>query len=285
MIPDTAYCGSKATLQDRPSKRIRSCIAAVIPTFRAGATIASVVDGIGPEVDSIYVVDDSCPELSGDRAIRDCPDPRLVVLRNGVNLGVGGAMKQGYRRAIADGADIVVKLDADGQMDPRHIPRLIAPLLAGAGDYSKGNRFAPAARMPPGSCPQALKTMPLSRFVANRALRLVHGLATGYWSIRDPANGYTAIRADVLARLDQDGLADCFFFETDMLFRLRLAGANIVEVPLPALYLGGPSTLSLTRVAPRFAWLMARRALQRARAGILDRPERRDPNLMPTDVR
>src|SRR4051812_43443787 len=149
-------------------------VAVVIPTFRATGTIASVLGGIGPEVDRIYVVDDGCPEGSGERAMRDNRDPRLVVLHNRRNLGVGGAMKHGYRRALADGADIIVKLDADGQMDPRHIGGLIAPILSGGADYAKGNRFAPAALMPPGTPRTALRQMPLARRAGNMALSVLH---------------------------------------------------------------------------------------------------------------
>jgi glycosyltransferase involved in cell wall biosynthesis len=241
-------------------------VAVVIPSFRASTTIGSVLSAIGPEVDSIYVIDDACPDSSGERALLDCRDARLRVLRNGRNLGVGGAVKRGYRHAVADGADIVVKVDADGQMDPGHIPELIAPIVAGEADYAKGNRFAPANRMPPGSCPRALAAMPPSRWLANRALSLSHWLATGYRGIGDPANGYTAIHSTALKRIGIEALADCFFFETDMLFRLHLAGAVVVDVPLPARYPGGVSNLSLRRVAPRFARLIATRWFQRVRA-------------------
>ena len=241
-------------------------VAVVIPCFRAGATIGNVLRGIGPEVSAIYVVDDDCPEASGERALRECPDPRLTVLRNARNLGVGGAMKHGYRRALADGAGIVVKLDADGQMDPAHILRLIAPLRDGTADYAKGNRFAPAALMPPGAAVRALGGMPRRRQLANRGLSLVHGLATGYWRVADPANGYTAIDARMLAAIGIEALADCFFFETDMLHRLNLAGARVAEVPLPASYPGTGTTLSLSRAAPRFARLIARRTVERLRA-------------------
>jgi len=241
-------------------------VAVVIPSFRASATIGAVLRGVGPLVGAIYVVDDGCPDATGERALRECDDPRLTVLRNGRNLGVGGAMKHGYRRALADGADIIVKLDADGQMDPAHISRLIAPITAGIADYSKGDRFAPVSRMPAGSCPQALAAMPRRRWLANRALALIHGVATGSRAVRDPANGYTAIHAKALERIGIDALADCFFFETDMLFRLNLAGAVVVEVPLPARYPGAVSSVSLRRVAPRFARLLATRWLQRVRA-------------------
>lgn len=238
----------------------------VIPSFRAAGTIGGVLRAIGPEVERIYLVDDGCPDATGERALRDHADPRLTVLRNGRNLGVGGAMKRGYERALADRVDIVVKLDADGQMDPRHIPRLIAPIVAGTADYAKGNRFAPERAMPAGSAPGALSEMPLTRRAGNRALSLCHRAATGYWRIGDPANGYTAVHARALERIGLEALADCFFFETDMLFRLNLVDAVVADVALPACYPGSGSSLRLRRVAPRFAAMTAGRCLRRLRA-------------------
>lgn len=256
--------GAYLSVDERPVRRTER-VAVVIPAFRARATISRVLAAIGPEVSAIYVVDDKCPDGSGELAFRECADPRLTVLHNSSNLGVGGAVKRGYRQALADGADIIVKLDADAQMDPRHIPRLIAPILKGSADYAKGDRFAPVERMPPGTPRDALAEMPLSRHLANRAISLIHRLATGYWSIRDPANGYTAVHARALRRIPMKALADCFFFETDMLFRLNLSDAMVVDVPLPAHYPGSSSSLSLRRVAPRFAAMMVRRCLERLR--------------------
>jgi glycosyltransferase involved in cell wall biosynthesis len=241
-------------------------VAVVIPSFRAAATIGAVLREIGPEVEHIYVVDDGCPDSTGDRTLRDSVDPRVVVLHNNRNLGVGGAMKRGYARALADGAEIVVKLDADGQMDPRHIPRLIAPVLGGRADYAKGNRFAPARLMPSGSSPRALSSMPAARRLGNMAFSVLHKAATGYWRIGDPANGYTAVHARALERMGIEALADCFFFETDMLFRLNLVDAVVADVALPACYPGSGSSLSLRRVAPRFAVMTASRLVRRLRA-------------------
>jgi glycosyltransferase involved in cell wall biosynthesis len=234
----------------------------VIPSFRAARTIAAVLAKIGPEVCRIYVVDDGCPERTGARVVKQNTDARVTVLRNPQNLGVGGAMKLGYGHALADGADIIVKLDADGQMDPRHIPCLIGPLTQGSADYAKGNRFAMTWRVPPGET-AGLLAMPAARRWANRLLAATHGFATGYWRVADPANGYTAITAHALGKIPVNALSNCYFFETDMLFRLSLSRAAVVEVPLPARYAGAISSLSLTRVAPRFAGLLLLRSLHR----------------------
>lgn len=264
--PDELRCEDQVDPVWAPAGPENARIAVVIPSFRAAATIGAVLRAIGPEVEHIYVVDDGCPDATGERALKDHEDPRIQVLHNRRNLGVGGAMKHGYKRALADGAEIVVKLDADGQMDPRHIARLIAPILEGRSDYCKGNRFAPAQLMPSGSPPRALKAMPPARRAGNMAFSVLHKAATGYWRIGDPANGYTAIHARALERIGLDALADCFFFETDMLFRLNLVDAVVADVALPACYPGSGSSLRLRRVAPRFAVMTASRLVRRLRA-------------------
>lgn len=264
--PDEYRCADPIDPAPAPAGRAAVRLAVVIPSFRAAATIGAVLRAIGPEVERIYVVDDGCPDSTGERALRDHEDPRIAVLHNPRNLGVGGAMKRGYAQALADGAEIVVKLDADGQMDPRHIPRLIAPILEGEADYSKGNRLAPERLMPSGSAPRALSAMPPARRAGNMAFSVLHRAATGYWRIGDPANGYTAVHARALERIGIEALADCFFFETDMLFRLNLIDAVVADVPLPACYPGSGSSLRLRRVAPRFAFMTASRLVRRLRA-------------------
>ena len=99
----------------------------------------------------MYVVDDACPQNSGDFVSERCQDPRVKVLRHTVNRGVGGAVMTGYAEALRNGADVVVKVDGDGQMDPCLIPLFVAPIVKGQADYTKGNRFydlAQVDRMP-----------------------------------------------------------------------------------------------------------------------------------------
>jgi glycosyltransferase involved in cell wall biosynthesis len=241
-------------------------VAVVIPSFRAATSIAAVIGRIGTAVQHVYVVDDGCPDATGAVVRRHIADSRVVVIENERNLGVGGAVKRGYRRALAEGVDIIVKLDADGQMDPAHIPLLIEPLAAGRADYAKGNRFADPKLMPAGTAPGALEGMPRRRRFANGLLSMVHKIATGCWHVDDPANGYTAIHARALRHLDLCRLADCFFFETDMLFGLNRIGAVVADVPLPARYSGEVSNVRLRRVALRFCAFIVRRSLQRLAA-------------------
>jgi glycosyltransferase involved in cell wall biosynthesis len=237
-------------------------LAVVIPCFRAATSVVRVIGAIGDEVSRIYVVDDGCPDATGKAVRQDVRDPRVVVLHNDRNLGVGGAVKRGYTEALRDGATVVVKLDADGQMDPAAIPRLIEPILAGRADYTKGNRFAPRRLMPPAGR-QGSRSMPPLRKSGNRLLSVLHRVVTGYWGVADPVNGFTAVRASVLRRIDLDRVADCWFFEMDMLCQLNLIDARVEDVPLPAFYCNEVSNLRLSRVLGRFPVLALSRLARR----------------------
>src|SRR5262249_27880450 len=170
----------------------RPMIAAVIPCFRVKRHILEVLAAVPPAVERIYVVDDACPEGTGDLVESAVLDPRVRVLRHVENQGVGAATLTGYRTALADGARVVVRLDADGQMDPALIPRLVAPILDGEADYAKGNRFFEL---------EGLRAMPRLRLAGNSLLSFASKLSSGYWNVFDPTNGFTAIHAEVLRRV------------------------------------------------------------------------------------
>jgi glycosyltransferase involved in cell wall biosynthesis len=219
-------------------------IAVVIPCYRVRDRILDVLRTIGPECDAIFVVDDGCPEETGSLVEAEAADPRVRVLRHERNQGVGAAVMTGYRAALADGADIIVKIDGDGQMDPADLPALVAPILDGTADYTKGNRFAELGHLP---------SMPVVRIIGNAVLSFLTKFSSGYWDIFDPTNGYTAIHARVAARLPFDRLAPRYFFESDMLFRLGLLRAVVRDVPMPARYGGERSGLRLPGTVVRFA--------------------------------
>ncbi len=218
-------------------------VAVVIPCFRVSRHVLGVIAGIGPEVGRIYVVDDACPERSGDLVERSCRDPRVRVLRHAENRGVGGATVTGYRAALEDGAEVVVKLDGDGQMDASRIPAFVGPLLAGEADYTKGNRFWDLA---------LLEGMPRVRLFGNSMLSLVNKIASGYWNVMDPTNGFTAIHRTALAQLPLDRIDRDYFFESAMLFRLGTIRAVVRDVPLRARYADEKSSLSIHRVLRQF---------------------------------
>jgi glycosyltransferase involved in cell wall biosynthesis len=214
-------------------------IAVVIPCYRVRDTILGVIESIPESVESIICVDDSCPEGAGDFIEAKCRDPRLVVIRNPKNLGVGGAMIAGYQAALARGMDIVVKIDGDGQMDTAILPDFVDPLIAGLADYTKGNRFFWS---------KSIQGMPMLRLIGNAGLSFLTKASSGYWRIMDPTNGYTAIHSAALRALPLDRLANRYFFESDMLFRLYNARAVVLDIPMDSRYAGEKSSLAIHRV-------------------------------------
>ncbi len=218
-------------------------VAVIIPCYKVTDHVRSVIDRIGPEVARIYAVDDCCPENSGDFIAREVSDPRVVVIRNKVNKGVGGAVMAGYRAALTDGMEIAVKVDGDGQMDPALIPLFIRPIETGDADYAKGNRFFSAS---------AVRNMPWVRLLGNAMLSFMTKFSSGYWSIFDPTNGYTAIHARALASIDLDTVSERYFFETDMLIRLGDLRAVVVDVPMRAVYADEVSGLKISNILGEF---------------------------------
>ena len=216
--------------------RLEQTLAVVIPSYRVKAHILDVIARIGPEVAMIFVVDDACPDGSGAYVGEQCRDPRVRVLRHEVNRGVGGAMMTGYRAALGAGADIIVKVDGDGQMDPALIPHIARPVLARQADYAKGNRFHSLWNV---------RRMPRVRLYGNAALSFMTKLSSGYWGIFDPTNGYTAIHAAALERIEFANVSERYFFETDMLINLGNARAVVADVPMEAVYADEVSNLRI----------------------------------------
>ena len=220
-------------------------IAAVVPCYRERASILDVLEKIGAEVSHIIVVDDACPDGTGEWVRSECADPRLTVVTHTANQGVGGATLSGYTKAIELGADIIVKLDGDGQMNPEMISRLVRPILEGRADYAKGNRFF---RL------QGISGMPKMRLVGNVILSFASKVSSGYWKIFDPTNGFTAIHVKVAKILPLDQIDKSFFFESDMLYHLNVNRAVVADVPIDAIYGDETSHLKISRILLPFAW-------------------------------
>jgi len=229
-------------------------IAVVVPCFRVRRQVLQVIGSIGIDVERIYAVDDFCPEQSGALIEQQCTDPRVRVLRHAENQGVGGATVTGYREALADGADIVVKVDGDGQMDPAMISRLTRSIASGAADYAKGNRFYDL---------EHVRAMPRLRLFGNAVLSLINKVVSGYWNVMDPTNGFTAIHRAALMAIPLAKLDRGYFFESDMLFRLYTIRAVVRDVPLPSRYGDETSSLRVGRVAAIFPLKYLRAMIKR----------------------
>lgn len=229
-------------------------VAVIVPCYKVKKQVMNVIASIGLEVDKIFVVDDCCPDKSGDYILQHAKDSRIEVLKNTINLGVGGAVINGYKVALDEGFDVMLKLDGDGQMDPALIPKFIKPILDGKADYTKGNRFC---RL------ESLMGMPLIRKLGNAVLSFVNKASSGYWGIMDPTNGFTAIHRSALEQVPLEKLSHRYFFESDMLFRLGTVRAVVRDVPMDAKYEDEESNLSITSVALEFTPLYIKSFLKR----------------------
>ncbi len=217
-------------------------IAVIIPAYNESKNIDSVLSNLPALVDSVLVVDDKSTDTTCD-VVRAAGDGRVTLICRDKNGGVGAAMRTGYEAALEQGADIVVKMDGDGQMNPEDISALCDPIIDGACEYAKGNRFLGRGHV---------KAMPFSRLAGNVALTFLTKLASGYWNVFDPQNGYTAISRKSLVELELSRVADDYFFENSMLVLLNLQEARVKDVSIPSLYADEESGVSVPRAVLTF---------------------------------
>jgi dolichol-phosphate mannosyltransferase len=218
-------------------------IAVIIPCFKCREHILEVLSKIPSFVDKVYIVDDACPQQTGNWAKENSKDIRFEFIFHTENRGVGAATMTGYKKALADGIDICVKIDGDDQMDQSLMELLIRPLLKKNADYSKGNRFY---------YPYTLVHMPIVRLLGNSALSFMAKVSSGYYNIFDPTNGYTAIHRQALSLIEMEKLSNRFFFETDLLYRLNIIKAVVVDVPMKPIYKDEKSNLNSFSAIPKF---------------------------------
>ncbi|QCS42120.1 glycosyltransferase family 2 protein [Natrinema versiforme] len=224
-------------------------IGVVVTAYDEAAFVGRVIETVPDFVDRIYAIDDRSPDESWDviqrvadqlneeaddetadseLAVADGGDGRRVVpIRHEENHGYGAAVKTGYRRAAEDGIDIVAVMNGDGQMDPAILDRIIDPVVTGEADYAKGNRLRSA---------EDRAEMSTFRFVGNAMLTGLSKFASGYWSIGDPQNGYTAISREAIEELDLESITDQYGFLNHLLTHLNVAGCRVADVPMSAVY-------------------------------------------------
>ena len=229
-------------------------VAVVIPACNEADKIAATVRSVPDFVDHVIVVDDGSTDATAAIARRTARGEVIVHERN---RGVGAAITTGYARALELGAQATAVMAGDGQMDPEDLPRLLAPVIDGAADYAKGNRFA---------WPGGWRAMPAVRLLGGGLLSWLTRLASGYWRIGDSQCGYTVASRRALHAIGSD-LFPRYGYPNDLLAKLGAARARVVDVPVRPVY--GPawrSGLRPLRVALPIAWLLARGFFRRLHA-------------------
>jgi len=230
-------------------------LAVVVPAYNEEALIAETLKGMPPDADRIYVIDDASTDATR-QIVENFTDKRICILGNGHNQGVGAAIVAGYKKALEENMDIAVVMAGDNQMNAQYLPDLLDPIISGKADYAKGNRL---------SHPGHTQGMSKWRLFGNQVLTLITKLASGYWKIGDPQNGYTAITRDALKRIDLDKVYPRYGYCNDVLVKLRVASCRVYDVAMPAKYGNEKSKIRYGQYIPKVAWLLLKSFLWRLR--------------------
>ena len=237
-------------------------IGVVTAAYNEERFIAEVIETMPSFVDKIYVTNDVSTDNTGN-ILSNIASEKLVVTTHKQRMGAGAATLSGYKRAYADKMDVIAIMAGDGQMDPAILDRILDPVVEGKADYSKGNRL---------SVPQHKKGMSDWRAFGNFLLTYLTRIASGYWHISDPQNGYTAISRGVLERVDHNKVETGFAFENDLLIKLHVCGARVVNVPHPARYRGEHSKIKYRHFMVTTSWLLLKDFLWRLWVEYIRRP-------------
>ena len=207
-----------------------------MPAFEAEQTLERTVMDIPSGVaDDLILVDDASNDGTADLARR----LGLQVHVHPANRGYGGNQKSCYSIALESGADIIVLLHPDYQYEPKAVPLLIAPILAGDADMTFGSRFAGMGNPLSGG-------MPLYRFVGNRITTITQNLTLGT-RFTDMHSGMRAYTRTCLQSLPFLGYSEDFFFDAQLLVDAVTSGQRVVEVPIPTRYTAESSSISVRR--------------------------------------
>jgi glycosyltransferase involved in cell wall biosynthesis len=174
----------------------------------------------------------------------------VVPIRHDTNRGVGGAIKTGYRHALRDGVDVVAVMGGDGQMPPELLADVIRPVVDGHAGYAKGNRLV---------TPGCRREMPDFRYVGNHLLSYLTKVASGYWGVSDPQNGFTAISQEALDATDFEEMYEDYGYCNDLLTRLNVAGVRVAEVPQPPTYGDEESNIRYSSYIPKVSTMLFHR--------------------------
>lgn len=219
--------------------------AVVIPSYRTKDAVMDVISKIPKQVKTIYVIDDACPDKTGQYVKTESKDSRVKVIVNTDNQGVGGASLRGFKAAFDDGHEVAIKLDSDGQHDPNYANDIIKLFEDNTCGYVKGSRFLRR---------KDIDGMPRFRLFANAILSATNKFASGYYSLTDPTNGLIAIHKTAFDSLNHEKIAKRYFFESDMLFHLNLARQSVCEFPMHAKYGNETSHLKFSNEVFSFAF-------------------------------
>jgi dolichol-phosphate mannosyltransferase len=194
-----------------------------LPTYDERANIEAMLRALEPLGVHVLVVDDNSPDGTGEIADQLAQELAFVsVLHRRAKEGLGPAYVAGFRRALADGADLILEMDCDFSHDPADVPRLIAACESGA-DVALGSRYVPG-----GGTENWGRMRRLVSTGGSWYARKLLGVG-----IRDLTGGFKCYRRRVLEEIDLDAIrARGYAFQIETTYRAIRAGFDVVEVPI-----------------------------------------------------
>jgi len=201
----------------------------------------------GWNVESLTDSDDGVRNALAERAAEIVLQDRVVAIQHRENEGAGGAIKTGYLAALVDGVDAVATIDGDGQMDPEVLSDLLDPLVEDDIDYTKGNRLLHR---------EYRSEMPTLRLVGNFILTFLTKIASGYWRVMDPQNGYTVISRQALEAVSVKDLYEGYGYCNELLIKLNVAEMRIADVPTDVEYSDEESHIQYSSYIPKVSMLL-----------------------------
>ena len=224
-------------------------IAVVVPAHEEEKLIIKVLSTMPEFVDSVIVVDDASKDkthkLVADYKIKD---KRVKLIQHSKNRGVGAAIISGYKLSIKEKNNITAVMAGDFQMDPKELTFVVSPIVDDQADYVKGNRLFTG---------EAWHKIPKVRYIGNAFLSFLTKIASGYWHVADSKCGSTAVSNKFLKQMDLDNTYPRYGFPNDLLVRLNLVWARVLDVPVTPIYgVGEKSGIKLWKVFPTLSYLL-----------------------------
>jgi dolichol-phosphate mannosyltransferase len=198
-----------------------------VPTYDERENLERMIEALaavrGPMGD-VLVIDDSSPDGTGELADELAASrPWLHVLHRPEKQGLGRAYLDGFRWALARDYELVLEMDCDFSHDPRAIPALLAPALAGTADLVLGSRYCEGGRVE--NWGRARRLISSSGCLYARTLLGVR--------VRDLTGGFKCFRRSVLEAIELDAVdAQGYQFQIEMTYRALLLGFTVQEVPI-----------------------------------------------------
>jgi dolichol-phosphate mannosyltransferase len=199
-----------------------------LPTYNEIQNLEPMVRALGEVFERevldgrVLVIDDASPDGTGELADRLAAElPHVEVLHRASKQGLGPAYIAGFRRALAEGAELIMEMDCDFSHDPNDVPRLVR--ATSKADLAIGSRYVPGGRV---------ENWGAGRRMVSRAGSVYARLVLGI-GVRDLTGGFKCFRRVVLETIDLDSVSSLgYTFQVETTFRALRAGFKVEEVPI-----------------------------------------------------